>query len=574
MAAPAGSTPAPHPAAPAVLRNALDSALALDPAFDPAPSASDSMASGTTVTFESSSGRDRRGPPGPRRERAFGTPASRARVDSLLRTWSSAEANLAYRADSLAAAGDTAGARRLRAERDRSRRRAASLARREEQCEAGARFYDATTRRADSAAPVVHVRRPCDPSMLASSPDLPKSPYDPDDTPASAADRAALLASLDGVVPGNWPPGAPRVRTGLDLVRFNRVEGLSVGVAATAALPAGYAADATLRLGVADLVPNVEVAATRTRGAGAPSTLRVAAYQRLAVANDDWGNPLGLGASLAAALYGRDEGFYYRSWGAAVSGTRAGDALVDPDAVGGGGPFALVRGAALGWRVFAEEQRGAREELHRGAIGPRYAPNIGADRVATVGAAGDLARTFGADPAGLRVVVRARGEGAVARYAADAAAGDGLGPGAPRTAPYGRALGELSASRPLGPVALTVTGSAGSLVGGRAPVQRLFYLGGLQTVRGNFPRATGDGYVGREFWLARTELGFGGGTLLRPVVFFDAGRAADRAFARGQTLRGAGAGVTVLDGLLRVEGARGIGAQTGGRVDVSLGTRF
>ena len=412
------------------------------------------------------------------------------------------------------------------------------------------------------------MRRPCNDSTLASSPDLPKSIYDPNDTPMSAADRAALLATLDDVVPGNWPLRPPRLHTGLDLVRFNRVEGLSVGLGATATLPTGTAADATVRLGLADLVPNAELGLTRTRGATNPTTLRIAAYHRLAVANDDWGNPLGFGASLAAALYGRDEGFYYRSWGVAVQGTRPADALLDPDAspVSHWNPLALVRGAALGWRVFAEDQRGANAELGRGVIGPRYVANIAADRLTTAGLGGELARTFGADPAGLRVVVRARGEGAVAHYA-DGAADT-------RTAPYARGLFDVTASRPLGPVTASVTAATGGIAGGRVPVQRLFYLGGLQTVRGNFPRATGEGYVGREFWLARSELGLGTGTLARPVVFFDAGRAGAQAFARGATLRGVGAGVVFLDGLVRVEGARGLGEQRGGRVDVSLGGRF
>ncbi|HEY0778149.1 MAG TPA: hypothetical protein VGD56_09305, partial [Gemmatirosa sp.] len=457
---------------------------------------------------------------------------------------------------------------RLRVQRDRVRRRAAAVALREQQCATGATTYDAGTVRQGDGGPLLHIRRPCDPSTLASSPDLPKSPYDPDETPMAAADRAALLASLDGVVPSAWPARGARVRTGLDLVRFNRVEGLSLGIAGSTVLPAGYGADATLRIGVADLVPNAEVGLSRTQGAANPSTLRLAAYRRLAVANDDWGNPLGFGASLAAALYGRDEGFYYRSWGAELRGTRPADAITNPDATrtSAWNPFALFRGAALGWRVFAEEQGVAEQEVHRGAFGPRYVPNIGADRVATAGVSGELARTFGADPNGFRFVVRARGEGAVDHYAID-------DPGT-RTAPYGRGLGEVTASRPLGPVTASVTAAAGGVAGGRVPDQRLFYLGGLQTVRGTFPSAAGDGYVGREFWLTRSALGFGSGTLIRPEVFFDAGRAADRAFARGNTLRGAGAGAVFLDGLVRGEVARGLGVGQGWRADVTLGGRF
>ena len=545
---------APSVAPPGVLRTAIDSALAL--------AASDTARRGE-VMLEISTRDERRA----RAAVDVGATRGRAQVDSLLRAWARAGEDLTRRADSLTTRGDTAGSRRLLADRARLRRRAAALAQRESQCGAGAAYYDAGTMRREDG-PVVHVRRPCDDSRLATSPDLPKSPYDPGDTPMAAADRAALLASLENVVPGNWPLRPPRLRTGLDLIRFNRIEGLSVGVGATAALPSGIAADATVRLGIADLVPNAEVGVTRARGAASPTTLRVAVYHRLAVANDDWGNPFGFGASLAAALYGRDEGFYYRTLGAEVQGTRAADALTDPDAprTAVWNPLGLVRGAALGWRVFAEDQRSAREALSKGVIGPRYVANIAADRLTTAGVGGELARTFGADPAGLRVVVRARGEGAISHYADP-------GPG-PQTAPYARGLAEVTASRPLGPFTASVTAATGALAGGRVPVQRAFYLGGLQTVRGNFPRGVGDGYVGREFWLTRSELGLGTGTLARPVVFFDAGRAADRAFARGATLRGVGAGLVFLDGLVRVEGARALGAQRGGRVDVSLGGRF
>lgn len=499
---------------------------------------------------------------------ATGGAANRARVDSLLRTWRRAEADLARRSDSLATRGDSAGARRLRRERYRLQARGAALARRVTQCAAGATFYDAETARRGRGGPVVRVRRPCNEATLATSPDLPKSPYDADDTALAASDRAALLATLDGIAPAAWPPHAPRLRTGLDLVRFNRVEGLSVGIGATTTLPRGYTADGTVRLGIADWVPNAELGLTRTRGAANPTTTRLAVYHRLAVANDEWGNPLGLGASLAAALYGRDEGFYYRSWGAALSGTRPADALVDPDASRSSAwnPLTFIRGASLGWRVFAEEERRATAELRKGAIGPPYAPNIAADRLAAFGMGGELARTFGADPAGLRATIRARGEGAIARYALD-------DPGT-RTAPYARALADVTLSRPLGPVTATVTAAIGGVAGGRVPVQRLFYLGGLQTVRGNFPRATGDGYVGREFWLTRSELGLGTRTLVKPVVFFDAGRAAERAFAPGETLRGVGVGVVFLDGLVRAEVARGLGDQHAVRVDLSLGGRF
>src|SRR5690606_27230736 len=120
------------------------------------------------------------------------------------------------------------------------------------------------------------------------------------------------------------------------LVRYNRVEGLSVGATANAEL-GGASLDGTLRIGVADLAPNFELAASR---GPAVSEHRVALYRRL-----DAVGPapptLGLGSSLSAVLFGRDDGDYYRAWGVEVGREPAGGS------------------DGLSWRLFGEVQRGA-----------------------------------------------------------------------------------------------------------------------------------------------------------------------------------------------------------------------
>jgi hypothetical protein len=329
---------------------------------------------------------------------------------------------------------------------------------------------------------------------------------------------------------------------------------------------------ATARLGIGDLIPNAELALSRTDGR---STVRLGAYQRLAVANDDWGNPLSLGASLASALYGRDEGFYYRALGAELGGTRP-------------APFGAVTrgwnplaGATLGWRVFAERQRGASVEVGSGAFGPRFAPNVPGDRTVTLGAGGDLARTFGVDPSRARLATRVRAEGAWARFddafppLPFAPGGDAAGPALARTSPYARGMAEATLSRPLGAFAASVTGAAGATAGARVPTQRLFYVGGLQTVRGQFAQPYGPGYAGTAFWLARSELGFSA-TTARPTVFYDVGWAGPRErFGRpGRPLSGVGAGLSFLDGLLRADLSRGIAPERRWRFDLSLDARF
>ena len=84
-------------------------------------------------------------------------------------------------------------------------------------------------------------------------------------------------------------------------------------------------------------------------------------------------------------------------------------------------------------------------------------------------------------------------------------------------------MGGPPTSHGLGPWvdgALTVAG--GSSVGG-VPVQRLWYMGGYGTVRGQDPATM----VGDAFWLARAELG-GKFIAARPIVFFDLGWAGAR----------------------------------------------
>src|SRR5918992_2065991 len=103
----------------------------------------------------------------------------------------------------------------------------------------------------------------------------------------------------------------------------------------------GYSASLLGRLGFADLEPNVEVSVARTN---LLRTIRVTGYNRL-VASNDWGDPLSFGSSLGALLWGRDDGFYYRSSGAELAG--GGD-----------------RGVHFDFRLFAEQQRTAPVETH------------------------------------------------------------------------------------------------------------------------------------------------------------------------------------------------------------------
>lgn len=409
-------------------------------------------------------------------------------------------------------------------------------------CDTGT-VYTVREMRMDGRVPVVGTV-PCDAEALASSPELPKSIYDPGEELFDASAREALLAQA--LTLGAQPAFGlqpPELHYGLQFTRFNRIEGLSVGINATQQFGAGYVADATARLGVADLEPNIELGFARTNLA---RTIRLGGYNRLVSAND-WGNPLSFGSSLAALLWGRDDGFYYRASGIDLTGTRD-------------------VGAAVTWRLFAELQRNAamdNEFSFAKVLGNHeFQPNITADRGQWAGASLRATRSFGLDPRGWRLFTDTRFEGA------------GGAPDSGGVMNYGRAATDLTISRALGPAnsrapLAALTASAGTSVGD-VPVQRLWYLGGTQTVRGQAPgTAAGDSY-----WFGRLELAhelrFG-----RASVFGDAGWAGSRtAFSSGRAMSGAGVGLSVLDGLVRLDVARGIHPSKAVRLDLSLDARF
>ena len=481
-----------------------------------------------------------------------------AREDTLV-------AELRLRADTLAAAaarsraaGDTLRARQLDEHAAWHAGRLRRIARRRAACGRGDGTYVAgTTTRHDGALRIA-VRMPCDTSRFATSPDLPGALLDPAEETVGDAEREALLAALGLGLQARWGPERPVLHAGLDLVRYNRIEGLSVGASATSALGLGYTAQALARFGVADRVPNGELSLARS---DARRTVRVGAFHRLAVVNDDRGAPLAFGASVANLLYARDEGFYYRTWGAELAGSRA-----STGPLGRGGPLG---GASILWRAFVERQRGAgrapntQASLGRLLGGARFGENVEAVPLTALGLGAELARTVGVESAGLRLDLRLRGEGAFTSRA------DSVG----RTG-YGRLTVDASLARRLGGAAVGLAAMAGTSAGALPP-QRAFHVGGVQTVRGQWARAEGAGRVGDAFWLGRAEAGFAALTV-RPSLFADVGWAGPRGelLRRGRPLSGVGTGVSLLDGVVRVDVARGVWPERRWRTDLSLEARF
>jgi len=445
--------------------------------------------------------------------------------------------SLTVRADSLAAAGDTAEARRARSRARRANVRLARRAARERECAADSSYFAGVDSRFEGALKIA-VRMPCDTTRLTHSPDLPPSIYEEGEELFGQAERDELVKALDMGLQPAWAPQPPRLVYGLNLLRYNRVEGFSAAVGAEQTLGRGYTADALARLGLADLQPNGELGWRRGTGR---AQLRLGVFRRRAAAND-WGSPLSFGSSLASVLYARDEGFYYRTWGAELTGARERCCGVS---------------AQLDWRVFAERHDSARVETqfsvgHLLNENTRFIRNIQARPGTVTGAALRASRSFGVDPEALRLVTDARLEGGTGDF------------------DYTRAAFDATLSRGLGRrLAGALTGSAG-VSGGTLPAQRLWYLGGLQTVRGQVAgTAAGDSY-----WMGRAELGLGR-VSARPVIFYDVGWAGQDWNRPGRDLlSGAGVGASFLDGMLRVDVARGIQPEQRIRADIYLEARF
>jgi hypothetical protein len=284
------------------------------------------------------------------------------------------------------------------------------------------------------------------------------------------------------------------------------------------------------RIGIADRDPNVEVALSRSN---LSASVYASAYKRLSVAGD-WGNPLSFGSSVSAVLFGRDEGFYYRANGVELGGR-------------------TERGTPIDWRVFAERERTAVPGTTFSLGGSNGTPNIVARTGTYTGASMRVRHTRGLDPNGFRIFSDLRLESAI---------GDSA---------YGRGALDLTFTEGLGRYAGALTLSGGSSVGALPP-QRQWYLGGTHTIRGQSPDTA---QTGNAYWLVRGEVGR---TIqgARPVVFTDLGWVGDRNHLGdvGRPLSGAGVGVSLLDGLMRFDVARGIYPRKQWRVDMSVEAIF
>lgn len=404
------------------------------------------------------------------------------------------------------------------------------LSRRDVQCQNDS-TWTRTETRYDGALRMAY-KMPCDAEKLAKAKELPAA-YTSDEEMFDTKSRDDLLASLDLSLQPAWAPQFPKVRSGLDLLRYNRIEGLSFGVEATQTLGAGYTLRGLGRIGHADLHANGELTIERSNGR---RTAFVGVFHRLSAVNPEWGGALTLGPSLPAFLYTRDEGFYYRNFGIELGERRE------------------QRRGSLEWRLFVERQYTAGDSdvvntfSFGGLFGDRkFRANIQSELSSLTGLAATWQQAYGSNPMGVRLTTTLRGEMATG------------------TRQYAKASLEGVLTRPVGRLMASISGSGGYSAG-VVPAQRLWYMGGLKTVRGQIA-GTQDGDA---FWLTRAEVGLRNG-FIRPVAFFDAGAAGSRKrFGDASIQRGFGFGVSILDGLFRIDISRGLFPYKRWRTDLYL----
>lgn len=331
----------------------------------------------------------------------------------------------------------------------------------------------------------------------------------------SRAEIDRMERELDELTAAHAIPSPSLSRFGI--FRYNRVEALSAGLKREGPV-AGMTGWGELRLGIGDLVPNVELG-LRERVAG--GSVEASAYYRLQAAND-WGNPLNLESSINALLFGADYGQYYRAGGVSIAvGQESGRVRHDVTAF-----------AESHW----SEEKNTDFSLANLLGRSDPPPNIQADEVTIAGLRGKLRVQSGVDPEAPITTGSVWGEVGVgdveyARIAIGASA---------RFPMFGRLGGSLD-------------WAAGTTFG-EVPTQRLYFLAGPETVRSFEPGQI----AGEAFWLLRTELGIGY-ALARLVTFADVGAASElSSLGSAEPFVAVGAGLSMLDGLLRADLARGV----------------
>ncbi len=360
--------------------------------------------------------------------------------------------------------------------------------------------------------------------ILENSPELPE-PIGTGEPLLSPEEVRAARNQLEGIELPPEAAGKPSLIGPVSMLRYNRVEALSLGLGVSVPTGAHTALRVKGRFGVADLYPNGELYFGRTTERG---EIGFAVYRRLDPIGD-WGNPLGLANSFNAFFLGTDDGQYFRATGVEVAAGR------------------VFRQLRLDGRLFAEQHRTAEKNTDVSIAnlisGNKFQPVIQADSGDVVGLSTRLRVWSSPESPGPAISGTWWGE---------------LGGG---DFEYARVAGSTAAVLPLGHRFGTAIELGAGIAGGTVPAQRRYYLGGPYTLRGYEAGAR----QGEDFWMGRFEFAallgrvdrFGPARAIRLVGFFDAGWAGESFSTEGYALA-VGGGVSLLDGLFRIDLAKGL----------------
>jgi hypothetical protein len=352
---------------------------------------------------------------------------------------------------------------------------------------------------------------------LGSSPELTMG------TPSSASaftpdELGTLERTLAGLAAPTVFPGV-RFAYGMQegLTRYNRVEGLSTGLAATLPLPR-LEIRAEARIGLADGELGGEL---RARRGTEIRSEELAVFRRLD-SSSEWVRPDAIATSLASLLWGTDFTPFHRAWGV--------EGIVRRES----------RFASGELRLFWEDQDPAARETHahlaRLWTDHELPENPTAQEGSWGGAALHLTWQAGRDPRGLRGFGTLRLEGAGG------------------SSSYGRGWTSAGITFPLlrrwtGALEAGIGSSTGDL-----PLQRSFFPGGPAVFRG----AEAGRLAGDAFWFGRAEIGTSF-PAIRLVGFADALSVGTReGFTEGKPEVAVGAGISLLDGIFRLDVARNL----------------
>lgn len=369
---------------------------------------------------------------------------------------------------------------------------------------------------------------PADTAALLSSSELPGDIYAGGEQLLSEGELKEITDKIEQI--GRGAPSMLLVPVteldflSLDRMRYNRVEGLSAALVNGTVDYGALRGKAEVRLGF-DLEPNFELAVERP---GENVAFTLGGFRRLN-AFDPTARPFAFGASASALLFGRDDADFYRSMGVELK--------AEPSGSG-------ARWYAL--RLFAQKETSAEKETDfslRNVFDSdrKFRLNPAADEGTVYGSELKLRASHGLDPDGLRIGAELYGHG-------------GMG-----THEFGRGALTLRTNFPLFAGFTGAIEGAAGVTSVNAPVQHLWYVGGSNTLRGY----TAGVMSGETFWRGRVETGYGL-PAIHLVAFSDFGWAGARdEFKVSKPLVSAGVGVSLMDGIVRLDLARGLRAPKG-----------